>query len=250
MDNNDEFFRVVKLSSELRGIDSELIEVSRRRAEREAIANLDPHLPLRQEDVAFAVGQWEIYAEREAELLESRGDAVQRLLPAFLNLAALEFGRLDKEFGTRKWGDTAEKCLDAIETVAQAYAHRLQRAINQWNHVAEALLDMSHGLPGHDSERVAESNSSIPSGPSTESAGPAIRRIGPTASGGYKGIEVNGRAIEMISHHETIDEFLNALESGMREMLAEAGKSLLSGPDCSTEVVLDPSPSHLIWRES
>ena len=47
MDNNDEFFRVVKLSSELRGIDSELIEVSRRRAEREAIANLDPHLPLR-----------------------------------------------------------------------------------------------------------------------------------------------------------------------------------------------------------
>ncbi|UVI37114.1 hypothetical protein [Brevibacterium spongiae] len=193
--------------------------------------------------------------EREAELLESREDAVRRLLPAFLNLAALEFGRLDEEFDTKEWGDTAEKCLDAMETVAQAYAHRLQRAIDQWNHVAEALLDMSHGLPGHDTEihdaaQDMEPNSTDSSGPPAESAGPVIKRLGPTASGGYTGIEVNGREIEMVSRHETIDEFLTALESGMREILAEARKGLLSGSDCSTEVVLDPSPSHRIWRES
>ncbi|MFE2794176.1 hypothetical protein ACFXEF_16590 [Brevibacterium sediminis] len=249
MDNNDEFFRVARLSRELREIDSELAEAARRRAEREAIANLDPHLPLVQDDVASVVGQWETCVAREAEFLESREDVVERLLPAFLNLAALEFGRLDEEFGSKEWGDTAERCLDAIETLAQAYTHRLQQAINQWNHVAEALLDMSHGLPGDDAEREMEPSSTDASGSPSDSAGSAIRRIGPTASGGYTGIEVNGQAIEMVSHHETIDEFLTALESGMKGMLAEARKSLLSGSDCSTEVVLDPSPSHLIWRQ-
>ncbi|WP_193095724.1 hypothetical protein [Brevibacterium sp. FME17] len=237
MVNDDEqFFRVARMHSELTGIDSQLESIERRRAVGVAVTRLEMSLPIEAEDRTALEDEASELRARAAELQHERTAVQWQMVPEFLTLAELEFSRLDSIIGSGGWADLPERCSDTLETVTRSFVDRLTNAVDQWNHVGETLTQFSSGLPVTDSQRSTHD--------ADASADSIATRIGPNERGNYQGIEVGGRSVELVSRRREAEGFLAGLETRFHALMSEVRTQLQRQDDSSTEVELELSSAH------
>lgn len=241
MDNNELFFLVAQLHTDLLDTNAKLLETRREREFAEATDRIRSQIPIVDEDVAQWSGDYDVLKARESELLTEQRAALERLLPRYLELAESEFARLDDELSPTRWDNLSEACFETLETVVNAFYERLGGMVSTWNHAAECLIRFSAGLPAEEIEQKASRG-----GSGAPASG--ITRIRATEPGAFVGITIGGRTTELVSKHEVVGEFLDTLERNFAEMMKNARTALLSGVDKSTQVELVLNPNRLVWR--
>lgn len=92
--------------------------------------------------------------EHEAELLELRENAVNRLLPQYLRLAEMEVSRLDDELDADNEEGLSGQIGEVFDTVLKAHVLWLVSAIDKWNDAIEPLIQFSQGLPTSNGQRL------------------------------------------------------------------------------------------------
>lgn len=207
MNNNEQFFRVARLHTDLSHIDALLRDLGRTFARTKGDGDLAYGSERSPFDDEGRSGERAAMREREGELLELRENAVRELLPQYFRLAELEINRLDNVMESENKDVLSDQFVAVFDAVLSAYVHRLVSAFDTWNDTIEPLIQFSEGLPANDEHEIPSK------------AGHVVRRIGPNARGKYTGIEVFGRRLELIDVEVETEKFFSTLESALLRLL-------------------------------
>lgn len=130
MSNNEQYFQVARLHTDLSHIDALLRDLGRTFARTKGASDLayGSERSLSAEDGRS--DERAAMREREGELLELRENAVRKLLPQYLRLVELEISRLDNVMETENTDVLSDQFVAVFDTVLSAYVHRLVSAFD------------------------------------------------------------------------------------------------------------------------
>ena len=117
MNNNEQFFRVARLHTDLSHIDALLRDLVSTSARTRDDGDLAYGLERSPFDDESRNGERAAMREREGELLELRENAVRELLPQYLRLAELEINRLDNVMESENKDVLADQFVAVFDTV-------------------------------------------------------------------------------------------------------------------------------------